>query len=274
LALLLVALVAYREWDEVAPLRWRYGWHRPPVWLVLLIVLLTLGAAVWEIIGNKLSTSRQEIRFVFGVRSLLLGLEKLARTQEQGDKNKARFNEFLESFLDITASTFSGHSRVDTGFMVKHPSKESVLLLRSSRQAPYPESLEIPLPSGTDGSKTGPAGVCFARTQIVYVPKKKRKEAWPFSRGDDKDEYPDRFQVEPPCHCWVAVAHLENFRSVLCVPVAVYSNENERTRFGVLNFSTKKRDPFVDRDLLMAECFAGILGQAFAAVRRRSKKGS
>src|ERR1044071_6923722 len=44
--------------------------------LVLVVIVATLFAAFWEIKGNKLTTSPQEVRFVTTMRLLLQELEK------------------------------------------------------------------------------------------------------------------------------------------------------------------------------------------------------
>jgi len=45
-------------------------------------------------------------------------------------------------------------------------------------------------------------------------------------------------------------------------------------KFGVLNLSTKARDPFIDRDFFMAEFYAAILTQGFIALAERESNKS
>lgn len=45
--------------------------------LIVTITVITILAAGWELVGNKLTTSPQEIRFVTAMRSLLPSLQKL-----------------------------------------------------------------------------------------------------------------------------------------------------------------------------------------------------
>jgi hypothetical protein len=276
LAGLLAILVAIREGREILPLILEGKYPDPFGWLIIVVIVLTFVAALWEFRGNKLTASTQELRFLFGMRTLLGGLEKLAKAESNQIERK--FNEFLESFLEIASDTFAMSSKVDAGIMVKDPEKESLRLVKSSKGARYPEDLEIPLPVQEDTSNSGPAGVAFKSLNIVYVPKKNRKEAWELVRSRD-DREPDAYEstLESPHHCWINAPqpHLEDFRSVLCIPVAVYGGEDQKTmktkktRFGVLNFSTSMRDTFVPRDFAMSECFASVLGQAFAIARRK-----
>ena len=143
-----------------------------------------------------------------------------------------------------------------------------------SKQAKYPKNLEVPI-APEHGEidvfdSTGPAGVAYSRLRTVYVPVKKR-EAWPFQRKRQGNR--EYYQPSLPVVCWISAGDdaLEDFRSVLCVPITAYRTREHVKRFGVLNLSTKMRDPFVDRDFLMAECFAGVLGHAFAWARIKMK---
>jgi hypothetical protein len=269
LAISLAMLVVVRE-SEIFKDLYRAP-RLPSLFEVLVLVLTasTIAAAIWELFGNKLTTSPQEIRFLHGTRLLLSELEKLAYDKSASASASDRLDNFLTGFLEITSKTLCGRKQVDAGFMVKLPGGDALKLVKASRRAKYPLGLEIPLPNGA--APTGPAGVCFDRTQLVYVPKKNRKEAWPFRlvAGDSGEKY----EPSEPIECWVPAPdpRLEDFRSVLCVPVAVYAEKDKKNRFGVLNFSTKARDPFLDRDFMMAECFASILSHAVALAPRQTQ---
>ena len=117
--------------------------------------------------------------------------------------------------------------------------------------------LLIPLPD--DNQWTGPAGWACAKSQLVYVPDKGWEEGWPFTVTPD-----GRYQAgNAPHPGWVPAGDPEALNSCLSIPVNL-----QKRKFGVLNFSTKSRDPFVDRDFLMAECFVGLLSQAISLKQR------
>jgi hypothetical protein len=270
-ALALALLVLVREWDDLSRLATE---TKPPSGFEWLIVILTLGtiiAACWELWGNKLSTSPQEIRFLSGMRYLLFELEKFAHGEDRNPNAQTRLNRFVEGFLEVSRSTLCGNKLVDAGFMVKLPGEEKLKLVNSSKEANYPTELEIPLP--TDGTTTGPAGVAFQKVCLTYMPKKKWMQAWPFRlvAGEDETEW---YEPSEPTTGWIAASdpETEKFRSVLCAPVAVYHKKDQKQRFGVINFSTLARDPFVDRDFMMAECFASVLGHALTAVQNEVKQ--
>jgi len=262
LAIALAFLVVIREFDTFASF---FTAPRRPTLFELLVLVLTIGtivAAVWELVGNKLTTSPQEIRFLQGIRRLLSELERLAYDRSISATAADRLDNFLTGFLEITSKTLCAHKHVDAGFMVKVRNASVLKLVKASKRAMYPLGLEIPLPGGD--AETGPAGICFDRTQLVYMPKKKRREAWPFALVEGAAG--EKYEPSEPIQCWVKAPtpKLEDFRSVLCVPVAVYTQRDTKNRFGVLNFSTSARDPFLDRDFMMAECFASILSHAVA----------
>jgi hypothetical protein len=265
LALVLAITVLLREEKDLGFIAFSGRWPTSFQWLVLVLTLGTLAAALWEFFGNKLSSSKQEIRFVQGIRSLLFELEKFAHGEDRTAEPDKRLIEFIDGFLEVACSTLCAHCRVDAGLMVKLPGVEKLRLIKSSKSARYPAGLEIPLPSGTD-NESGPAGYSFSEAKLGYVPKKSRSETWLFQVTDKN---PGCYDPASPRVGWIKAEKkdLEDFRSVLCVPTAIYRRRGVKRRFGVLNFSTKKRDPFVDRDFMMAECFASILSQAFAITR-------
>jgi hypothetical protein len=280
LAIGLAILIVIREWKElVAFLQWIYFLlvchglvivGEPPTLFGIFVLLLTTGtvwAAFWELYGNKLTTSPQEIRFVTGIRTLLLELERLVHGSDVQSPTD-ELSRFAKGFLTITTETLCGPHKVDAGIMYKMPSNEALQLTEVSELAHYTKGLEIPLP--TEASpKTGPAGVSFQQVSLVYVPHKHLKEAWPFRLivDDGKESY----EPSEPVIGWIpsSSAEEEDFESGLCVPIAVYSQKGQKTRYGVLNFSTKANDPFMDRDFMMAECFASVLSHAVAVTRRK-----
>lgn len=246
--------------------------------LFVAVVVGTFSEALWELFGNKLTMSQQETRFQFGMKQMLEGLQTFAFGRE-GIDEETKLKDFIDSFLEITAHTFSVKSKADAGLMMKQPDTEMLELIKASKGARYPDKLIIPLPEGADVKRSGPAGVSFANSHVAYVPKKERKIVWRFHRseGEATDTLVPASWM--PEKCWVpakdAVGHfrpdLEDFYSVLCVPIGIYLSDSQKELFGVLNVSTNLRDPFVRRDFFMAECYAEILSHTLALARRETQ---
>lgn len=245
--------------------------------LIITITIITILAAAWELLGNKLTTSPQEIRFVTAMRSLLPSLQKLTYGEDNEQDLEKRLDNFLEGFLEVTSKTLCGKTQVDAGFMREVPKQKMLQLHKSSKVANYPPELFIPVPdlavtpaeevdSTEERKGPGPAGVAYARLRTVYMPFKRLKRAWPFQLVGR------RYEPSEPSEGWIPaeLPRYERFCSVLCSPVAVYRKANMKRPFGVLNYSTKARDPFVDRDFAMSECFSSILAQAMEAIRREA----
>lgn len=234
--------------------------------LILSLTLATIFAALWELKGNKLTTSPQEIRFVSGMLLLLSEFERFAWGKDRGDLDP-RLDEFVESFLKITCSTLCGNKKVHGALMLEVKGSNAVRLVKKTKGSNYPEELIIPTPGKDASGEFGPAGFSYESMRIVYMPVKRWKLGWPFKLM--REGSVDRYEPFEATHGWIPAPNpdLENFRSVLCVPVAVYEDSTTRQAFGVLNYSTFAFDPFVDRDFIMAECFASILGQAFAVAQ-------
>src|SRR5271170_1044410 len=68
LAIVLLILVVVREWPEIT--RMLLGYSLPTFFgfLILVIVTLTYITAGWELFGDKLTTSPQELRFHWGAK--------------------------------------------------------------------------------------------------------------------------------------------------------------------------------------------------------------
>lgn len=274
LAISLALLVFFREGPELLPLGLKPTW-----WLILFGTVATIAAALWEIYGNKLSTSPQEVRFLATMRLMLFELEKFSHEMITEPNLDARVDRFITDFLDFTTATLCGHKRVDGCLMVEVPGKNVLTIYKSSRDAKYPEPKKWEIPIPTDGTiRTGPAGIAYQHLKIVYVPIKSWGWGCPFElkgRGNGEEVY------EPlgPYYGWVEAParELEQFTSILCVPVAVHTQAGERRALGVLNYSTDSFDPFIDRDFLMGECFSSILAQVLEISRnealRRSQTG-
>jgi len=246
-------------------------------YLILFVTFLTIAAALWELRGNKLSTSPQEVRFVRAMRTLLIELEKFISDIDKGHVPVDRLDEFINNFLEATCHALCGNKLVDGGFMVPSVDGTSLELIYRSKKAHYPDKLIIPIPTSPNLSnirttteaiqETGPAGVAYYETRIVHMPVKKWKLSWPMKLVRKDNE---TYEAMNPWVGWVrSVPEMEKFRSVLCVPVTMHKSVRESQIFGVLNFSTLTRDPFVSRDYMMAECFGSILAQAISAAQRR-----
>jgi hypothetical protein len=275
LAIILLILVIIRELPEIKGLLFDFVVPTPFTLLILIIVGLTFVACLWELFGNKLTTSPQELRFHWGAKRALKRLEALHfELLDSTSDPQSVFESFLIEVLEIAANTFSGRLRVDAGVMTKEPHEEVLVLRYRSSLANYPNALRIPIPPGNDFSETGPAGLAFARDVLVYVPHKNTKRSWPFVSLDDLGAtglLEPRYEADYPVVCWVAAPNpgLEDFHSVICVPIGTPPGNSPQMKFGVLNLSTKARDRFVHRDFHMAQFYAAMLTQAFVALSER-----
>lgn len=219
-------------------------------WLILILTLGTLIAAIWEFVGNKLATSHQEVRFIKGISQLLVELETFCFKSDPLDATS--LDSFLTAFLGVARDVLCGEEDVGADLML-----QTGELLRPVKRSGYPddsEIVDIPLPNGA-------AGLAFSRMEPVYVPDKEWREAWLLS----KVQY-EEYQAQVPLIAWVDAHNVkkERFHSILCVPIAGYTAKKTRSKLGVLNFTTVVRDPFVNRDFSMAECFGSILSQALS----------
>lgn len=227
--------------------------------LVVIIILGTVAAAGWEVFGEKLHSSHRDASFLQKMRLLLRRADEF---QAKGtDVSATEVGEFIAAVLDAACKTLCGRTEVAAGWFA---ARNNVLrLVEATSNANYFEELAIPL--DLPGEGPGPAAVAhkLSERRIVYMPDKETEEAWcilPIEGEGDRFRYP-----APVKAGWYSTPDpkFEDFRSVLCVPVRFRLGEDE-LKMGVLAFSTKKRDPFLNRDFVMAECFANILAQLLA----------
>ena len=239
--------------------------------LVLIITLGTLGAALWEILGDKLSSSPRDAWFAYQVRRLLALLDAfyVPETEESIAPAADVLERFTQEVIEAACTTLCGKTTVAGGYL--KPSKGLLKLWKQSNGAEYDEELEIPLRSTEPGP--GPAALAFKQKirpyHSVYLPEKDRPEAWFVATAGAGYRLPPPQQVG-----WVAARDkaLEDFKSVVCIPVRFYAGGGKEYNMGALTFSTKARDPFLPRDFLMAESFARILAQALSIAQDADQK--
>jgi hypothetical protein len=264
-AFFLGVAVVIREWDHLVPIVKLE--HLPNRYEVLIVVLTlgTIGGAFWEFFGNKLSMGPQETKFVAAMRKLLIELEQF--TYNRGPQTTTPDNRliaFIDGFIDATAEAMCGNKTVHAGFMWNPKDTTILKLSHRSKGSDYPKELEIPIVD-SDEDVTGPAGRAYKKTKVVYMPLRRWELSWPLDLVQNGKE---RYKSKSPCEGWVdAPGNPQRLRSVLCLPVALHTGGKERQSFGVLNYSTRSLDPFVDRDFMMGECFSSILALATAAAQ-------
>jgi hypothetical protein len=263
MAIIMVLIVAFRERNDLFQIVWEFRLPAASDWLVLAGIAGTLYVAAVELSGIRRTTSRQELRFQSAIKDLFVDLQKLVVAEGTVDQIEAQYKDFVRLLLNVASNTFSGRHQVDTGLMVIDESGTELKLKGWSTGADYDQELTIKL-SRTPGVPCrgpkciGPAGVAFSEQVLVYLPKKDRdkpRKAWPFKPTEVTNEEPTfSYEALDPHRCWIkAKSDKEAFYSVISTPIK---------DVGVLNFSTRAKDPFINRDFFMAECFAAVLGHA------------
>jgi energy-coupling factor transporter ATP-binding protein EcfA2 len=258
LILVLAGLAFIREWPELRLMvqTGHLGWFEG---FVLFIIVCTVGAALWELFGNKRKSSPQEIRFVMAMRSLLSELEKFSYGKDREFDLTRRLEDFVAGFLEVTSLVLGGGDRIDAGLMV--PDGDVLMLIKSSKGAMYPDQVQIPVSE----EPTGFADGAFLLQKIVYMPSKRLDFSLPFEFVGQHYVPSDPIPINP------SLLEIETYRSTLCFPVSSYENRSEKRSFGVLCFSSNRADAFVERDFVMGECFSSILAQVFRVSRAEAK---
>ena len=245
--------------DQFQHIRW-------PGVLGLVLILGTICAVLWELFGNKRPVSKQEVRFVVAMLSLLRELGKFTNGRDREPDINERLDKFVGGFLEITQNALCGTKRVYGGLMIEVPGTRTMRLVKSSKSAYFPKDYVIPLPDSSNTTATDPIGVAYTRLQVVYMPQKSSKLSFPFRLING------HYEAVEPIIGWVPSPspEMERFKSVLCIPITIYEKKNTKEIFGVLIYGTISLDPFDARDFMMGECFSSVLALAFAAVRREA----
>jgi hypothetical protein len=248
------------------------------VWKVFIVgvAVLTVAAAIWEFLGNKLATSPQEVRFIAGMDTLLHEFHKFQRKLDSAinEKSSARLlQEFLCELLKTSSAILCGNHNIDVALML-YDKEANELILDKSKQYQstsaekykLPNELIIPL-TKKPSAHVGPAEIAFKMQEyIAYMPKKKKKIGLIY-----KQEKGEKYVFEGFFEGWYPAdeAGTENFCSILSIPVLSYKDDTQIEMIGVLNFTTTGRDLFIDRDYVMASCFASFVAQAIDANRKK-----
>ncbi len=238
---------------------------------IVFLAALTIIAAFWEFIGNKLATSHQERRFIASIAKLTemfdIFHQKLrqALTKEEAEKVLL---EFEIGLLKASSWVLCGKHSIWASLMIYDKDRELLVLDKSNHFLCSDEEKEKGEPNEeflidlteSDPKKIGPAAMAFIRKEsVVHLPKKSNGIGFIYTRNENgKFKWLETFQGWFPS----GDNDFENIRSVLSVPVAVSSSLNLGKRLGVLNFTTNKKDLFTPRDYTMAICFASFAAQA------------
>jgi len=264
-AAVLAAIVVVRErdtlWDILTTPRW------PRIFLEWLLIWGTVGALYaykLELFNKRRAISDQELRFQKAADLISDELSVLSQFQGSKQEIEAFFDSTTSRIVEIAALAFSlpHNPRVDAGLMVKLPDEPVLKLVKWSTAAQYDRELKIKIPDDDNFDESGPAALAFVQKRLVYVPKKGGR-VWPLGQveGDVHSYWPSEPHV-----CWVeSRPGFEKFQTVICVPISDW---------GVLNFSTREKDPFQYRDFAMAHYFAKVLGYAESAARARTPRGN
>jgi hypothetical protein len=243
-------------------------------WLIFILALIfaTIGAALWELFGNKLDVSEQEKRFALGMKILLSKIEELKHSISKSndvDTVNEIFLGFIDEFLRITSKVLCGEKHVHAGLMLFFPDENKLKLIKSTPNSGYPtpNELVIELDKIQERNEKGPAQLAFEKEKLAHMPKKSKKLGWLLQENDNDENY--GFDTFVRGWFEVPVSNSKVFESVISVPITSYAKENKKAYHGVLNFTNEKKDHFIPRDYTMAFCFASIVAQAKDAASKR-----
>lgn len=276
-AILLAVLALAREFFEIYHLNLFLSEFKN-IWNIFIftISLLTVLAVIWEVFGNKLTVSLQERRYIAATERLVQEFSKYQRKLEYAENPsdcETLLKDFFMSLFKIASWVLCGNVAVDVYLMIFDSNTNSLVLDKSNYfQAEKTKNIEIPfesviLPLGRiDSHLISPAQAVFEnKVLIAHMPKKSNKIFFLF----DRDNL-GKFTIASMSEGWYPTnSLLENFQSLLAVPVSNHDDENTIEMFGVLNFTTKNRDLFIPRDYVMSKTFANLIAEAIVANRRK-----
>lgn len=287
LAVLTVGRELYEHFGAKGPVRveatvpaTKWSW-----WLIFVVglAIATVAAAVWELFGNRMATTQQEVRFIIGMNTLLKKYNIYERQLESAqtmESSVALLENFLSELLAASSGIICGKNRVDVSIMLENREENALVLekdkfYRSDRaKAEFvpPERFVIPLGKNT-GEDVGPAETAFKEQKyIAHMPNKRTKRGMLILQ-DSEEDYEPKGQFKG----WFPSRHqaYEEFRSILSVPITSYRDNERNDIFGVLNFTIRnsdqwiKRDLFIDRDYIMASCFSLLAAMAVVENKNR-----
>ncbi|MDQ1636765.1 MAG: hypothetical protein QOF62_104 [Pyrinomonadaceae bacterium] len=242
---------------------------RATPFLILPLAVLTFIAALWELRGNKLSDSPQDINFMKGMEHLLTRLETFVFGDDQPGSTAERAEQFTKEVIAHTCNTLCGGKKISGAMLLVNEPHTELTLVCPQPEGSFQEGLKLQVPNGDPNIPVSPGGVAFREAKITYMPRKKGGEKRECSLLFDWHGY----QWTSHVHGWVRtmLESQESFRSLLCIPVTTYRNLNESWSSGVLTFTTTRRDPFVPYDFQMGRCFSKVLGQMFVYARLKDE---
>lgn len=84
---------------------------------VLILTAATLGAAIWEILGEKLGSSERDVRFALHVHKLLRLLDGFYITNDGNTPPDRALEEFTQEVIESACETLCGRKVVSGGYL-------------------------------------------------------------------------------------------------------------------------------------------------------------
>lgn len=217
-------------------------WAFHPHWLVRAAFFLVIGLALYSKV-KEWSEHRQEFYFIQAAKKVV---EVFSREWKDGERDEA-----VNGLLTIFVKNFEQKGAVNANLALPRDG-DGKLVVSNIHPASARYDAELALEPGEGGS-----GYCFVKGCVVYIPWTTLRHAVIQTIAESRpyklveDQYtPDR---------------IENFRSILSVPVA-----SGTRRFGVLNFDSRKRNAFRIIDFEQAVFFGFALAQLLQDFEKRS----
>lgn len=247
----------------------------PGDWLILIVTVATLGAAIWELRGEKISVSPRDE--VFRLNSLLLvralgvlNSRDLASGPDASENQNSDFDRFIEIALSTASKCLCGQREVSVvllaelngSLVVQHVAQNATTYIASD--------------ASISATSQCPSSIAFALEKIIEVKDIEIGEAWPHDYSSVTVDYSASsaqeretndtslpcYSISAPVKCLVKEQAMDNSRAFLCVPIRYRMRGGIHRKIGILRFDTKHVDPFLPQDMFMAEYFAEILAIA------------
>ncbi len=263
-AIILVILVTVEQREKLNSVFLNPSEH----FLAIVIYMLTVGAAVWEVFHYLIPETIITIRYVVAINAAQREFEKFCLKLEKfnvASEIESTLKDFSEKILEILVAVLKDKSVIHANFFLYSEEEKSLILFKSTNEVF--DSQKISFGTSETGEKhINSTILAYERASIALVPDINKKSGVVFAN--------DSFGNYRLIHFFEAFYDIvcsakETVQSILSAPVSSLVEDSQDITFGVITLTSNKKDNFSSSIFVQVTSFTNILGQAMSLYKKR-----
>lgn len=234
---------------------------------IILLIIATILAAVWEIRGDKLEFSKESVRLIVTTDILLseltIFINKIKLVIGSNVEITKEFDIFLDNFLNATCSALKSEKSKEVTGVLLLLDNDVFKFHKASKDTKDFEQLTIPLDYFNKNSLNYEKFNIW-ETANIYLPNNSLR----FGHYQRLNSEYETFSTYFSELIIKNLPSLKSYRSILFIPITTHL-QKEIQLHGLLIYITKEIDGFIKIQNVMATCYSKLIGQAYINFKDR-----